>query len=131
LALRAVTGLFLAINHGAGKLTSAYEYLVNGTEWQFIETVGQLGFPFPAVFAVCAGLVEFFGGLLLALGLFTRYAAGAVMVTMVVAVIRHLVGDMRYEHAAMFLLVAAYLVIRGPGPLSLDAKRRRISGEMG
>src|SRR6056297_1680446 len=43
-------------------------------EW-FIQDTANMGFPFPSFFAWVAVLSEFFGGILLMLGLFTRPAA--------------------------------------------------------
>ncbi len=60
------------------------------TSYDFIEAVGNLGFPIPVLFAWVAGLSEFFGGLLLTLGLGIRYASSFLSVTMLVAIlIRH------------------------------------------
>src|SRR5687768_11890737 len=95
--LRIVPGLLLFFFHGQSKLSSAFSYVVSGTEWKFIEGVAKLGFPAPAFFAVCAAVAEGVGSLLLVVGLFTRYAAIFICFTMLVAVFRHATTDMRYE----------------------------------
>jgi putative oxidoreductase len=70
--------------------------------------------------------VEFFGGLFLLLGLMTRISAGALGVTMIVAIrsakwadvdsLETLLGFDEFEYLALFL----WLAIAGPGVLSLD-----------
>jgi putative oxidoreductase len=121
LAIRAGFGLLLALNHGWSKVVGAYGLVFLGQEWPFVQGVGEMGFPLPVFFAICAALAEFLGGLLLALGLFTRYAAIFVTINMSVAVIRHLLTNMRFELAALYLIAAVYLLIRGAGRLSLDS----------
>ncbi len=124
LLLRLGTGLLLIANHGWSKLVSAYGYVVQGKEWKFIEGVEKLGFPMPAFFAVAAALAEGIGSILLIIGLFTRYAALFIAITMGVAVYRHLTTDFRYELAAIYLLIAVALMLLPPGKFSLDAKRK-------
>ena len=75
--------------------------------------------------------VEFFGGLLLLLGLLTRISAGALGVTMIVAIrsarwgevdsLETLLGFDETEYLALFL----WLAIAGAGSLSLDRLLRR------
>ncbi len=121
LAMRAGFGLLLALHHGWSKMVGAYGRLFLDQEWGFVHGVEQMGFPVPLFFALCSALAEFAGGLFLALGLFTRYAAVLVIINMSVAVTRHLLTNMRYELATLYLIVAVFLLIRGPGKLSLDS----------
>ena len=89
-------------------------------------TVGW-GIPFPHFFTPLTSGIEFFGGLFLLLGLLTRISAGALGVTMIVAIkaakwsdvdsLETLLGFDEFEYLALFL----WLAIAGPGPLSLDA----------
>jgi putative oxidoreductase len=118
--LRAGSGLFMAFLHGWGKIKGAWGHLVRGEDWGFPDSVSALGFPIPLLFAVLAALSEFIGGLLLAVGLYTRTAALFIAIVMSVAVYRHLTTDMRYELAALFLLVSFFFLVRGAGRLSLD-----------
>ena len=70
--------------------------------------------------------MEFFGGLFLLAGLLTRISAGALGVTMIVAIrsarwgevdsLETLLGFDETEYLALFL----WLSIAGAGPLSLD-----------
>jgi putative oxidoreductase len=120
LMLRAGSGIFLALLHGWNKVSALFGYLFHGDEWRFIDTVSSLGFPVPVVFAAVASLVEFVGGLLFAAGYYTRYVALLIVINMSVAVYRHLISDMRYELAALFLLIAVYILARGAGRYSFD-----------
>lgn len=138
-----ISGLFLAIMHGWGKIYA----LSTGAEG-FIDGVARMGFPFPVVFAWAAALSEFLGGLLVAAGLFTRGAAFFAACTMATAAfvrhraVMHLLawvglaspgeealrqaGDP--ERALLFLLIMVALIILGGGRLSLEhrlAHRRR------
>jgi putative oxidoreductase len=121
LLLRAGAGVMLAVMHGWGKMAAAAAHFTQGQEWGFVGAVAGLGFPFPRFFALCAALAEFAGGLLLAAGLFTRYAALLVTFNMLVAAYHHLRGDMRFELAAIYGLIALALVLIPPGRFSLDA----------
>lgn len=120
LLLRLGGGLFLALLHGWGKVRGLWAHLVFGEEWGFPNTVAWLGFPFPLFFAAIVAVVEFIGGLMLAAGVYTRYVAFFISVNMAVAVYRHLISDMRYELAALFLLIALYFLFRGAGRYSVD-----------
>jgi putative oxidoreductase len=120
LALRAGSGLFLASFHGWGKVTALWAHLIHGEVWGFPNTVASLGFPIPLFFAALSTITEFIGGLLFAAGLYTRYVALFILINMSVAVYRHVVTDMRYELAALFLLISLYILIKGAGRYSLD-----------
>ena len=81
---------------------------------------------FPSYFAYIAGIVEFFGGCLLIVGLFTRIAALLIAGEMAIALIKvHLpqggplaVG--KYELPLALAVSAFTLVALGAGALSLD-----------
>ena len=88
--VRVAAGAFL-IPHGAQKLFGAFGGYGLEATGQFFQT--QLGFANGYIAALGAGSVEVFGGLLLALGLFTRFAAGSVAVFMAVAASVHLGGS--------------------------------------
>jgi putative oxidoreductase len=85
------------------------------------------GIPFPHLLTPFVSGVEFFGGLFLLLGLMTRISAGALGVTMIVAIIsakwpevngslENLLGFDETEYLALFL----WLAIAGAGRWSLD-----------
>jgi putative oxidoreductase len=86
----------------------------------------QLGIPAPGLNAAVAAGTEFFGGLLLLLGLGTRLVALPMGFTMVVAILTAkreqldglaLFGFEEWSYLTMFLTVA----LLGPGGASLDA----------
>jgi uncharacterized membrane protein YphA (DoxX/SURF4 family) len=107
----------------------------------------ELGFPVPHLTASLIGAWEIAGGALLIVGLLTRGAAILFALEMVVAVMSTKIGlylgasplplppvppqvgfgavlhEVRSEWAQC--LTSLYLVIAGPGRLSLDARRRR------
>jgi len=110
----------LATFHGWGKFMGAIDYLLRGQEWGFVIFVDAIGFPLPTFFALCAALAEFIGCVLLAVGLFTRYAAALVAITMSVAVFHHLRTDMGFELAALYLVISLFFVLAGAGRFSVD-----------
>jgi putative oxidoreductase len=92
----------------------------------------DLGIPFPELNAAFVARVEYYGGILLVLGLGTRLVAGLLSTTMVVALLtadRELfLQALRGSGEAgptdvtafVFLLFLVWLVVYGPGWLSLD-----------
>lgn len=114
LLLRVFAGLAMAFAHGLGKLPPSPG---------FVRTVGGLGFPAPELFAWGAGVAEFAGGLLLAIGLLTRPASLAIAFTMAVAAFGRHADDpfAGKEKALLFLFVAVMYLLTGPGRFSVDA----------
>jgi putative oxidoreductase len=120
--LRVTTGLML-VPHGAQKLFGWFGgYGVDATGQFFAQKLGL-----PASLALVAGLIEFFGGLALALGLATRLAAALVVGMMAVAVVQvHLPAGYfwtsgGFEYPLMWGILALAFVVRGGGRYSLDA----------
>jgi len=125
--LRLVLGvIFFA--HGAQKLLGWFGgYGFTGTMGFF---TGVLHIP--AVFAFLAIAAEFFGGLGLIFGLFTRVASLGVFCNMIVAIAMvhgrfgfwmNWTGAQKgegYEYHLLLLAASAFLVIRGAGAASLD-----------
>ncbi len=90
-------------------------------EW-FIQDTANMGFPFPTFFAWVAVLSEFFGGILLMLGLFTRPAALLnVIVTFTATFIYHK-GDIGGAGllSFYFMIMCICILLFGPGKFSLD-----------
>jgi putative oxidoreductase len=90
-------------------------------EW-FIQDTANMGFPFPTLFAWVAVLSEFFGGILLMIGLFTRPAALLnVFVTFTATFIYHN-GDIGNSGLTsfFFMIMCLCILLFGPGKFSLD-----------
>jgi putative oxidoreductase len=136
LFLLRLTGFGLALVHGLPKVTG----LATGAS-PMAEGVARLGFPMPTAFAWAAALAEFLGGLLVAVGLFTRVGAALAAVTMFVAAFlrHHAFGQLlvslklRYvtedtlkgwgnpELALLYLAVLLAVLIMGPGRIAFDS----------
>lgn len=124
LLVRLWIGLNLALAHGIPKLSDPQAFLAS-------EGVRQ--FPLPTVAGWFAITAELGGGLCLALGLRTRVAAAAVMVTMLsgaLVVQRGAGWTPTKELQLTFAMLALLFLVLGAGPLSLDARleRRRRRG---
>jgi putative oxidoreductase len=115
LLLRLGFGLTLALGHGLNKALAL---------GKFIKSVTRHGFPLPELMGPLAMLSELVGGSLLALGLFTRPAAGFVIATMLGAAFVAHGGDpfSKKESALAYALVALVLAVTGPGRYSFDAR---------
>jgi putative oxidoreductase len=113
------------------RITVGWVFLLSG--WGKLNNLPQVtenfigwGIPFPHFFTPLTSGIEFFGGLFLLVGLYSRISAGALGVTMIVAIkaakwadvdsLETLLGFDEFEYLALFLWIA----IAGPGVLSLD-----------
>ena len=122
LPLRVIAGIIFAA-HGAQKLFAWFGgYGLEGTG-QWMDSIGlSPGF----IMALMAGSAEFFGGLLLILGLLTRPAAAVLAITMVVAIFTvHFsnglfMSNNGYEFALALFAITIALVIQGGGKFSVD-----------
>ncbi|MFI4978743.1 MAG: DoxX family protein [Nevskiales bacterium] len=127
LLARIVTG-WVFLWSGWGKLNNLPQITENFISW---------GIPFPHILTPFTSGVEFFGGIFLLLGLFTRISAGALAVTMLVAIkaakwddvdsLETLLGFDESEYFALF----TWLAIAGAGKLSLDHLLARWYGKPG
>jgi len=88
----------------------------------------DLGIPFPHANAVFVSTLEFVGGICLVLGLGTRVFAGLLSCSMIVALLtadkdtfgQKFPSDVTDVTSFTFLLFLIWLVLYGPGPLSID-----------
>lgn len=111
------------------RIAAAFTYMAHGTQKLFGFPAGPR-FPIASLLGA-AGILETFGGLLLLLGLFTRPVAFVLSGQMAVAYfLQHaprgtwpLVNG--GELAVLYCFLWLYVSAAGPGPLSVDAIRRR------
>lgn len=121
-----VTAGLLLMPHGAQKLFGLFGGYGLTATGEFFAT--QLGLHPGIVFALLAGLVEFFGGLALVLGLLTRPAALGVAALMGVAVVQVHLGNGffwtsgGYEYPLMWGLIAVAIALKGGDRFSLDRR---------
>ena len=81
--------------------------------------------PAPAAAAVVLTLVEFVGGALLVLGLFTRWAAWLLAIDMVVAILlvhlkKGFFNPQGFEYPLTLLATNIAIALAGPGAASVD-----------
>lgn len=127
LALRVPLGIIFAA-HGAQKLFGWFGgHGLEGTaQW-----MASIGLAPGYLMALAAGSAEFFGGLLLIIGLLTRPTAAVLAVTMVVAIfsvhISHglFMANNGYEFALALLAGTVSLALSGAGRLGLDQRLAR------
>jgi putative oxidoreductase len=122
LLLRVVAGLTLAA-HGSQKLFGSFGGSGTAGTRKFF---GGLGFRAPLAMAFAAGLSELGGGLLLAFGLVTPFAALALTVVMLNAIstVHWKKGFFNsaggYEYNLLIIAAALAITATGPGHFSLD-----------
>ena len=136
LPLRVILGLAFMV-HGAPKLFDAAAHR------GFQGMLGQLGVPAASLMSWLIGILEFFGGIALVLGLFTWLVSALLTVEMLfAAVLVHLphgfgaihitgmsdrgpvFGMPGYELNLLYIAGLLALFLGGPGPLSVDARAR-------
>ncbi len=132
--LRIIVGIAFMV-HGAPKLFSARGHQ------GFQAMLAQMGVPAPQLMSWVVGIVEFFGGAALILGVLTWIVAALLIVEMLVALLAvHLpagflfvqikgmsdqgpiFGMPGYEVNLVYIAGLLALFIGGPGPLSIDER---------
>lgn len=123
LIIRLVVGLTF-VGHGAQKLFGWFGgYGLKGTGG-WLESIGLKP---GTTMALLAGLAEFVGGLLFALGLFTPFAAFLIAATMIVAIAKvhapngFWVTQNGFEYNLVLIAVVVGIALIGAGDYSLDA----------
>lgn len=116
--LRIVAGLMFLVGHGYGKMFGE-------NPQPFLGGMDFFGINLGINMLWIAGVIEFFGGLLLSLGLFTRWTALLAAILMVMAYLSaHWAWFPtlnRGELATLYFLVFFAIFAYGPGRYSLDA----------
>ncbi len=119
--------LILRVGIGIMFMGQGLPKLIAGPEkWLILGgTMNALGVDFaPMAWGFMAAFSEFAGGMLLALGFFTRPACFFLLTTMIVATSMHISkGDpfLKYSHAMEAGILFLGLLFIGPGKYSLDA----------
>jgi len=112
--LRATLAFMMCLNHGVPKLG-------HFSEWQhdFYDPL-HIGHRWSLVLSIIA---EFFGSMLLILGLFSRIAALLLLIDMGVVVFLYQSGQpfKHYEDAILFFTGFLAVLLVGPGKISVDA----------
>ncbi len=117
----------LLLRCGLGVIMVAHGTLKISDPLGTVQYFADLGLPLPVVGVALAILAEFFGGIGLILGTFTRLAALGTLSMMLVAIgAVHLGNGLfaangGYEYPVILALVAMVFVVRGAGSYSLDA----------
>jgi putative oxidoreductase len=122
LLVRCAAGLILAV-HGWGKVARGAEAMAPA----FV----KMGYTNPVLLINFLILVEFVGGIAIALGLFTRFFAAMVTIEMAVIMFAHYLPNgfswlnRGYEYVLLWGLVTLAIWWRGGGPYSIDRKLGR------
>jgi putative oxidoreductase len=118
LVLRVVLGAIM-IGHGYGKVFGGLSHHV-----QFVSRLGL-----PGWLAYLSAFAEFFGGILVIAGLFTRCASFAILSDLAVAIWKvtwknGLLGNGGYEFPLALAATAFALIFFGGGPIAFDSIRK-------
>lgn len=122
LIIRLGLGFMFIVAHGLPKLLGGPE------RWKLVGgAMSQLGIRFaPAAWGFAAAMAEFGGGILLILGLFTRFASASLAFVMLVATMQHLGrGEtlLQSSHPIEVGVALVGLALLGAGAYSLDRRR--------
>ena len=114
LVMRLALGVVI-VGHGYQKVFGGLQHHA-----QFVASLGL-----PAWTAYLSSFTEFFGGLMLLIGLFTRLAAFAVCINLSVAIAKvhlhnGLIGNAGYEFPLALAALAFALIFFGGGAIALD-----------
>ncbi|MFQ5914619.1 MAG: DoxX family protein [Nitrospinota bacterium] len=137
MVLDIVFGPFATLGPLIIRLALAWVFIVHGYAKLFTDKPGvrnfsqrlrSLGVPAPFFFALTAGVVEFFGGIALLVGVLSRWAALFLAVHMIVAIYKagYSKGFTRgaeeagYEFCVVLLAGALAVLVAGPGIISVD-----------
>ena len=130
-SLSALTRRLAPLGPTLARLTVGLVFL--GTGWgklhslpDVTEFFASLGIPAPGLHARVAACTEFFGGVLVLVGLATRVAVLPMAFTMVIAIVTakrgdvHGLTDLVGLEEWSYLVFFVWLAVAGAGPLSLD-----------
>ncbi len=121
--VRFFAGLVLA-PHGAQKL---FEWF-GGNQAGAIGFFNKIGLEPGGLWVIVTGSIEFFGGLLIAIGLLTRPAALGAMIVMIMAILTVNAGGGYfwtkggYEYPLLWGIIFFAIFLKGGGNMSVDSK---------
>jgi putative oxidoreductase len=121
--LKPLALLLLRVGLGIIFVFHGYPKLFTHTR-ETMQAMGHMGFP--GYFAYVAGVIEFFGGLMLIAGLFTRVAGLLLAGEMAVALVKvhglfsNPMAVEKYEFPLVLAVGAFALAVLGAGMISLD-----------
>ena len=121
LLLRLAAGL-IVVPHGMQKLFGMFGGGGIAGTGAFFD---KIGYSPGSTLALLVGCTEFIGGILLAIGLFTRPAALALAIHFVFVTHFHLARGFfnpGIEFPLLWLTIFVFFAIRGGGPLSVDSR---------
>ncbi|MEN3149819.1 DoxX family protein [Neorhizobium sp. IRAMC:178] len=117
--LRVTAGVLL-VTHGFGKITNPFGA---------VGMVESLGFYPGAFWSPLLAATEFFGGILVAIGLFTRPASFAAMIVLLVTVYFHGIAQNQglagAEKSILWAAIFLFFALRGGNSQSVDARLGR------
>jgi len=115
------------------RLAVGIVFLVHGSQKLFGNLTGvgeffaSVGIPLAGFFAVTVGVVEFFGGIFVLTGLFTRWASLFIGIVMIVAILTvhtpfkvGFTGSGGSEFPFTLLMICVSLFLAGSGKFSVD-----------
>ncbi len=117
--------LIMRLALGAVMVGHGYHKVFGGLH-HHVQVVSNLGLP--GWTAYLSAFTEYFGGILVLIGLFTRVAAFAICINMSVAIAKvhfhnGLMGDKGYEFPLALAALAFALIFFGAGPIAFDHVR--------
>ncbi|MCX8028445.1 MAG: DoxX family protein [Brevinematales bacterium] len=119
LVIRVFSGVLMVLLHGWTKMVGIF-YLLNGKEWKFVDTVANIGFPLPVLFAILVGLIEFLGGIMVTVGLFTKISSILLSLVMLIATYHNIRIGAPFELSLLYLGIFITLSLTSAGRFSLD-----------
>ena len=124
LLMRIYFGYFWA-ETGWGKIQNLDSFTQRFVEW---------GIPYPHFGAVLSGYTEWVGGILIMFGLLTRIVSIPLMFNMLVAIVQvkwakvTSIDDFVEMDEALYMFISFWLMMAGPGRMSVDHLIRRAFG---
>lgn len=117
LIMRVLAGVMMVWLHGWAKIQAP---TASG------EMLGMIGFGAPMFWSVVLSLFEFFAGLMLIFGFYTRFAAASLGILIAVTIYAHWVvfgeGFVGAERPILWGAILLFFAVRGGGKYSVDAK---------